>query len=417
MDNLSASSGITLEEIDRLLVAWRSNLSNCSQNLLALYDLHTFKRLKGDDTLTPAKLTGLTAARVPPSLEAIAKLFDNLQLLTEVIDRAARLRQNMPRLFATERSRSQIEQLLTGNSISMPTSETPLAQRGLLSDSVKANSISPPRLLDIMTRTFEISRSVIMEVDAAWSKLEPELGTLNEEAIALNQTAVVLGEGTLPELATLQSRIATINDLIQTDPLGAKTDMQREIRPLLDTTRARLKQIDTDRGNLSSAIVVAAARIAKIETTHRQSVDALQVCMARIFKPSGLCAPLADSTVSELRAWLDTLNATFQQGNLRPVQVGLARWNDAAAVALTTAEKALSAAKAPVELLEELKGRLAAQKSRAAAAASRGVAIDPLLPNIESEAMKLLVLNPTPVDKAAAVVAEYERRLRAGLQT
>jgi hypothetical protein len=361
---------MTLEEIDRLLVSWRANLSMSSQNLLALDDLPTYKRLTGGDGLTRTALSGITAQRVPPALDAIAQLFDNLQVLTSVIDRAAKLRESMPRLFASDRSRSQIEQLLTGSSIQLPPVQTPLAQRGLLTQSEQPSAVSPPFLLDVMTRTFETSKSVIMEVDAAWSRLEPDLGVMNDEAIRLAQVSQSLGENALPELNALTSHIVEIQHSIDTDPLGAGADVRREVTPLLERARARVNALVSDRDRIQRCLAEAHRQVAELQQIHVKSVESLRLCVAQIENPVGLHPTLADQAVTDLSAWLDTLEATFRQGRMRPVQVGLSRWSDALQAAMAAATLSLKSSSAPVELLAELRGRFAAQKSRAGSGAN-----------------------------------------------
>ncbi len=412
MDTFASSSGMTLEEIDRLLVAWRTNLSSCSQNLLALYDLHTFKRLKGDDGLPAATLTGVTAARVPAALDAVAKLFDNLQLLTNTIDQAERLRQNMPRLFASGRSRSQIEQLLTSNSITIPNTQTPLAQRGLLSDANQGAMIAPSRLLETMTRTFEQCRSVIMEVDTAWSRLEPALGAINDEAMSLAQTAATVSESPIPELETLRSRIKLRLDSIQNDPLGVNIDIDREFKPILESARTAVSGVARSRTEVLASIAQAHSSLDKLRQQVSEASSAVLQCRQRVFNPSGLIEPPAISAVDELQDWLASLEGALQQGHFSAVQVGISRWIQACSQAMDTCHRAKTAAQAPVDMIDELRGRLAAQKARARATAARGGATDIQLSALESEASQLLELNPTPVGKATLVVNEYERRVR-----
>src|SRR5579871_4297603 len=146
---------MTLEQIDRALSEWQSRLSVASNNLLELDDFLTYKRLKGDKGMPPARLAGVTESRVTPALAAIGLLWQYMQQLSDVINRAADLRKSMPRLWTSENTLGKIEQLLTGPSITLQTTETPLSQRGLLSGSTQAQTITPEQLLSVMTRAFE----------------------------------------------------------------------------------------------------------------------------------------------------------------------------------------------------------------------------------------------------------------------
>jgi len=415
MDKLRTSGAMTLEEIDRLLVAWRANLSMSSQNLLALDDLTTYKRLTGGNNLCRPTLTGETARRVPPALDDIAQLFDNLQVLTGVIDKAARLRETMPRVFAADHARSQIEELLTGNSVQLPPVQTPLAQRGLLSQSEIPSAVSPSFLLDVMTRTFDAAKKVILDVDAAWSRLEPDLAVMTGEAIRLAQISASLGENQLPELASLQSRITEIQHTIETDPLGAGANVRRDVTPLLERARARVDSIISDRDRLQNLLAEARLRLTELKQTHAKGIESLRICREQIENPVGLILPLAEQAPAELSAWLDTLEATFREGRMKAAQVGLSRWSDAATAALSTASMSLKSSSAPVELLAELRGRFAAQKSRAQACAARGITLDNSILLLEAQASQLLDVRVVSLEKASDAVSNYEAKLRAAL--
>ena len=60
------------------------------------------------------------------------ELWQYYQMLSEVITRATEMRKTMPRLWASSTAGTrELEQLLTGPSISLPPVQTLLAQRGL----------------------------------------------------------------------------------------------------------------------------------------------------------------------------------------------------------------------------------------------------------------------------------------------
>ena len=65
---------MTLDEIEGMLSDWQSKLTLASNNLLELDALTTYKRLSGEGTLPPARLTGVTQTRVQPALDAMGDL-------------------------------------------------------------------------------------------------------------------------------------------------------------------------------------------------------------------------------------------------------------------------------------------------------------------------------------------------------
>jgi hypothetical protein len=414
MNNLSSSGAMSLEEIDRLLVAWRANLAMSSQNLLALDDLATYKRLTGEDGAPPPALTGVSGQRVPPALAEIATLFDNLQVLTGIIDKASKLREAIPKLFATEHSRSNIDQLLNGNSIQLPSIQTPLAQRGLLSQSDVPAAISPSYLLDKMTRTFEAAKAVVLEVDAAWTRLQPDLEAMCTEANTLSQMATSLGARSLPELMAVQARIVSLHNAIESDPLGTSANVKRELTPMLEAARARVNALAADRDRMRASLADATRLIAAIRQAQLKGAETLRLYNQQIASTGTMSAPLSETAPGELLAWLNTLEATFNGGMMRPTEVGLTRWKAAADAALLAAQTLLRDAGDPVEALAELRGRFAAQRSRAQSSA--GAASDPTFLKLETITAALLDVEPVDLSRATAAVEAYERRLRERVQ-
>jgi hypothetical protein len=166
--------GLNLAQIDRLLNDWKSKVDAASQNLLDLYDLPAYQRVTGTGN-PPTSLSGITQQRISAALTAIDSLFDDLQLLTNLLDRAKQLRQQLPSLFISDESLQEIDRLLTGNSIQLPNIQTPLAQRDLLSPTQQLQAISPAELLERMMCAFTIARDTFVAVNTAWSELESKL--------------------------------------------------------------------------------------------------------------------------------------------------------------------------------------------------------------------------------------------------
>ena len=58
-----------------MLEGWHLRLTSAAQNLMDLHALPTYQRLAGTDGQPKAALTGATAARVHPILNAMGTLF------------------------------------------------------------------------------------------------------------------------------------------------------------------------------------------------------------------------------------------------------------------------------------------------------------------------------------------------------
>jgi hypothetical protein len=401
---------MTLDQIDQALETWRAKLQVATDNLLALDDNLTYKRLEGKDGLPTITLRGSTQQRVTPALEAIHALFQHIGLLSRVVERATELRKSVSRFRGADSTLREIEQLLYGPSISLPSDQTPLARRSLLSASETERTITPERLLAAMTAAFEEARDAIFAVDAAWAKLEPGLAACETEITTLQRAADVLGEGTLPELATAQQQAAALRTQVESDPLGASADFDTEITPLLERVRARLDQIKQQRDQTQTLLAQARYILAQLAVLCQQCGSALQECQEKIGNVAGLRAPLDPARSAELAQWLTTLEATWQEGRWQPVRVGLTRWLQTASEYVNAEKAALAANNAPLEMRAELRGRLAALKVKAQA---RGSAQDAALCATAQEAETLLHQYPVSLDRIARLVSDYEQRLSA----
>ena len=122
----------TLAQIDRLLTDWQQKAGAANQNLLDLYDLPAYQRLSGTGN-PPSNVSGITGQKGSAALTAIDRLFEDLELLNQTIDRARKLRRELPAFFVSDRELETIEQLLIGESIQLSSTQIPLAQRDLLS--------------------------------------------------------------------------------------------------------------------------------------------------------------------------------------------------------------------------------------------------------------------------------------------
>jgi hypothetical protein len=407
---------MTLDEIDGMLSDWQSKLALASNNLLELDALTTYKRLSGEGTLPPARLTGVTQTRVQPALDAMGDLWKSLQALNDVINRATEMRKAIPKYWVSENALRAIYDVLTGPTIQLSAAATPLAQRGLLSVAEQSQRMTPEQLLAIMGNTFEAAKRVILDVDAAWNRLEPDLATCESEARTLQGIADLLGQGTLPELTDARARIATAAQMVQGDPLGVSTDLSRAIRPSLQRVRERLSELKGQREQVQADLGRARTLLQTLRDQRQQCIAALSETRTRIENPSGLREPMGEGEVEDLAQWLTTLENSLQQGRWQPAAVGVKRWLQAAEAALAAERASCAANRSPVESCAELRGRLSSLRAKAQAYAARGVVLDVAMNALAAQAEQLLQRKPTPLDQATPLVIEYETRLNRALK-
>jgi hypothetical protein len=400
---------MNLEQLDREIESWRSKIAAAADNLLALDDNLTYKRLEGKDGLPVITLTGVTQKRVGPALAAMHELFKYMGLLTGVVDQATLMRKSVSR-FRADSAIREIEELLTGQSITLPSDPTPLAKRSLLTVSQTTNTIAPERLLASMTESFEVARDAVFAVEAAWNKLEPALGRRESDLATLQRIADGAGMGGLPELAQARQVAQALRQQVETDPLGASADFDALLVPRLQQAQARLTEVANQRAQLAGDFSQARQILARIQETNARCEAALEDCRSKIGDVPTLRAPLDQARIAELADWLSTLEGALQQGRTQPARVGLDRWLATANEYLKVEQQACDANSAPVEQRAELNGRLAALKMKAKA---RGLASDSALQSAALEAETLLQQFPVRLDRIGQLVSTYEARLAA----
>ncbi len=399
-----------LEQIDQLLADWRKKVDLVSQNLIDLHGLATYQRLSGASGFPKANLIGLTKARVTPALEAMSDLFQHFDLLVTTVNKAVELRRQVPLFFGSEQKFYEIEQLLTGPSIQLTVVQIPLAQRGLLSASEAANAIAPNDLLAAMTDAFQVAKDVVLAVDEAWLRLEPTLSDAETEIIYLQRLADSLGQSTLVELSTARQKITSLRTSVESDPLGVSVNFDDEVKPLIARVRTTLEQFVEQQNQIRQNLALANSLLKQLIELHRQAETAFAESREKVVDHSSLCTPLAQEQIEALRQWLTRLETKFTEGLLIPVRVGLENWTVKVKEYIAAEERAYTANKAPLELRQELRGRLDALKVKALA---RGLAEDATLTELAKESKQLLYTRPTPLDKAAELVSLYEKRLNS----
>lgn len=400
---------MTLEDIDKALADWKAKLANASDNLHALTELITYQRLRGEAGWPKVKLAGVTQDRVGEALEAMCDLWQHFNLFRDVVNRANALRQTVPRFMPSRKTLQDIEFLLVGPSIKLPPVSTPLAKRGLLTAKEIAESVTPERLLEAMTKSFEVAKDAVLAVDDVWERYPKLLTEYEEEALALQQLSDKLDERPLVELAEFRRKVVTLRGLVETDPLAVKSEGD-SIAAQLKATRARLGDLEQSRARLKSDIAEAGKLLAHLQATHRQAKEALAEREQKIHLENVTALPqlMADDRVEALAPWLLKLEATEQQGQWKPVRIGLGKWTAIARECLTAAEAAREGNLAPLREREELRGLLDALKAKAK---GRGLAEDAELNGVAEEARQLLHGRPTPLERARKLVAAYQARL------
>lgn len=403
---------MNLEQIDQLLADWKNKIDLVSQNLIDLHGLPTYQRLTGVSGFPKTELTGVTQARVTSALEAMNQLFQHFDLLVTTLNQAAQKRKQVPRFLGPEQKIREIEHILTGASIQLAVVQIPLAQRGLLSAATSANAIAPNDLLAAMTDAFQVAKDAVLAVDEAWLRLEATLASAEAEIMSLQNLADSLGQKASNELAIVRQKIAALRTSLDSDPLGVSTDFEREIKTPIARVKATLNQLVQQQNQIRDNLETAHKLLKQLVELNRQATECFAESKEKVVDHSTLKTPLAWEQIEALSQWLKRLETKFTEGLLTPVQVGLENWIAKVKEYIAAEERVYIANKTPLELRQELRGRLDALKAKALA---RSLAEDATLSELAAKAKQLLYTRPTPLEQAAELVSQYEKWLNSRL--
>ncbi|AFZ25435.1 hypothetical protein Cylst_3280 [Cylindrospermum stagnale PCC 7417] len=396
------------DEIDQLLADWKNKINIASHNLLELQELPTYQRLCGSPGFPGVQLTGITAIRVSPAISAMNDLFQYFDLLVQTIDQASKLRQQLPRFLVPEQKVDEIKQLLTGASIRLPAVQTPLAQRELLTIAQTAQAIAPAQLLQVMNHAFSVARDAVLAVDAAWANLDGMLKDAVAQIQSLEKLGESLGQSSLSEILLIRGTIASLQQRIEQDPLGVSEDFQHQIQPMLAQLQSTLAQAAKQLAQARDKLAIAQETLQQLEKLHSKSVATFAESQEKIVDHSIMQTPLPQAQIDALSQWLTKLETKLAQGLVNPVMVGLDNWLLKAREYMVTAQRTDTAHNNLLQTRRELRGRLDALKAKALV---RRLIEDAILAELAQQAKELLYMRPTPLDKAAELVSQYEKRL------
>jgi hypothetical protein len=403
--------GLNLAQIDLLLAEWAQKVDAANQNLLDLYDLPAYQRLSGVGN-PPSNVTGITQQQASTALTAIERLFEYLELFNRQIDRARRLRKELPALFISDSQLLEIEQLLTGMSIQLPSVQTPLAERGLVSSSQQGRATSLAELLDRMSIAFAIARDTFVAVETAWKELESQLITTHQSLAQLQQLAQKLNIATPPALITAQTKFNELQLQIDRDPLGMNRAFIQEIAPLINHSRHELETLDRQRQQLQADFATAPQLLQQLTQLNQDAIAAYTESQSKIQHNLPIVSPLPIAEIVELERWLERLVAKYAAGIIAPVGVGLKNWLDKVQAYTIAAASALTANRLPLDRRQELRGRLDALSAKALA---KRQAEDPVLIDLATQARQVLYSSPTDLNLAIDLVRQYEQSLNQRL--
>jgi hypothetical protein len=169
---------------------------------------------------------------------------------------------------------------------------------------------------------------------------------------------------------------------------------------------ATFTAIEQAEQNVAQDLQTARHSLQEIQALHLMTSTTYQEATEKCGE-SGL-QTIDSAAITTLADWLRNLETKFSQGSVQTVAIALQNWLIKAAQIRQANQDILDYQRGRLQLRLELRGRLLALKSKAVA---KNRSEDPILINIAEQANALLYCRPTPVEVAADLVLQYERRL------
>lgn len=394
---------MTREEADEALVRLRDERERVSAGMLDL-DAHPGHRM-----LDGAALSGASAelqARVADRTSRLWTLFDRYQGALSAAEelRARHARPKPPEL-------AELTRLLGGPAVELEPERVPLEKRGLL------GGPGPERLtlhetVRRMTGLFDEIVRDVAAIDAAWSALLPSLEAAESryrEAAALAASL----EASTAEVDGLGREVAEAGRVVRADPLSLVRTSGPDLSGLnrlsnrLDASIARLRDAARLRDGYAERLATAESLVGEVRRAHEDALRAHAEAEEKIVS-TGLSEPpdLAGALADRLAA-LRGLPATGRWDELAERLADLER---AAADARARAQRDRELAIGLLERREELRGRLAAYRVKAA---RLGLAEDAEVLTIHERARELLWTSPCDLRAATVALSGYQQAVNS----
>jgi hypothetical protein len=177
---------------------------------------------------------------------------------------------------------------------------------------------------------------------------------------------------------------------------------------LFEAAVATFTEIERAEQNLAQDLQTARHSLQEIQALHLMTSTTYQEAIEKCGESDQKL--INPSEITTLADWLKNLETKFGQGSVQNVAIALQNWLVKAGQIRQTTQDTLDYQRGRLQLRLELRGRLLALKSKAVA---KSRSEDPILINIAQQAEALLHRRPTPIDVAADLVVQYERRLNS----
>jgi hypothetical protein len=395
-----------LEHLEELLIGHEHALATIQGNLVELESEPVFAMLQ------TSTFQGRTHQRTQTALAGIGRVWK----LLPTYQQAVRASRDLFESIGTFRQGKldDFEDSLTDANVEIQEDPVSVLARRLDEPAEQSRLVTLSDLQAEMTSLFAESAIALTELDHVWSTILPSAtGALerSDAALALSEQLRVHTDSDVLALGSLRADLATS---IATDPLLADGQID-ELTTLLIRVERRLKPVVERRDGVSARLQSSTRRIADLRNNVNRGVE-LYEQTSREFSAEHvvLAAPLnangIDQLPNGLHPWLETLKASFGNGDWVSASAGLDRWEALCADWETRASQIVGVNQRPIAQRDELRGLLSATRAKAL---HRGKVEQEGLGDLANAATAELERLPCNLTRAHQLVQEYLHGVRS----
>ncbi len=395
---------MTLDQLDKKLASWKTDLENISTNLTSLEEGGGYKKAK------TTQLAGDTDTRCHEAFTTVEKLWEYLKLIRDVVELAAQKREKLPMIMGRQQVIDEIDTLLNGQSIQLSLVSVPAHERGLLGSATNRQTTTPDELKKTMVDAYAKANKFFVDLRKRWLDLA-EVSTRNTAELEKLQGRVnTIGKPMPAEVSDIEARMATFDRNRNLNPLSlTPTKFDEEIKGYLTKARIVIQKMEHERESIGEDVKRAYARLEQVRGFRVQALDAQKRVEEKLKGVTLDQPPKTKDLVDQLEAIKPALTAK----RFAEVESGLDSWNREATRLEDLYKEMARAAEALLQKAATLKTRMEAAKSQRLQNADKGLTSDKALDKFQQ---KFEEADGEKLDVAAAdlAVTSYETRL-AGL--
>jgi len=387
-----------LDQIDAEIGRLRRAADTVSTNLLEL------ERDPNRELIEAAGLQGVSAERWTVATDDLAAVWQWQRRFGAFLEELGKRRGTRARLAPDQEA--ALEAFITGPSIELTRDDVPLAERALLGSATETTLCTADELLQRMSDSFAGVNRTLAAISSAWDTMVTRVRNLRVSLTSARESRIATDDRTAREtLDALQGRVDILAEVLVLDPLAVSPDDLESIESGVATLQGEIEAARQLRVGFDDRMAKARALLDEILIAVGAADAAHTEVTAKIATASVPDPPkVAMVPVDEL----DAVESLAVQGRWRDAEIALAAWSAAADEVLRDAFACASANRAPVELRNQLRGRLDTYQAKAR---SLGVIEDARISAMYVAARDALFTAPTDLADAEELVHAYRDAL------